>query len=586
MQLPEMSYNYNMFGLLANIYRFVLLMIYPCLLLVSFLLLNRKKRYHYIFKFRLKDLIVNTFVFTAIGVMILIVFFKLENTIYSYDYSGHWIRSLYLRKWFLEDPFIVLKNVYDSMNHADYSYLPALLTLGITLVSPGYGWFCISIFISFVVPLFVLLQIWCYSTYNTRPGLMLVGGLTFYPLWFVLFNGEVDVGMPLFFMMMVLLTLHQSFNEIDWIDNLAVNLYAFILIFFRRYSLYPLVAFYLSYVIKYLFELSFLRNRNHLRNLWFMICSGLPALIVILLFFRPYLLMVLGNRFSEAYAAYDHSGKFGAFVGFFSLPLLALSLCGLYSFFKEREYGLVVSAVLQIFFPLIMLWQIQIQEQHHYSMVVLPLALLFIKGLYVISEKPKRNPKLLIALLTFILAANTLVIFSQVKPVPFINTVRRQPKNYGVDDIKQLSSKLYELTEGEGITAYLASGSSFINDDLLRNANLPDLNTIPTIDSAILDLRDGFPRDLPYIRYIVTFDPIQYFNKPYQHIYDILSNALWSEPLVQEIYQEVYSQYIDDVHVVIYEKTGEYSPAIKEYFYNEILKFYPDEAEYFKYILD
>lgn len=572
--------------LLTNFYRLICVSFYPVVLLVSFFLLNRKKRYHYIFKMRLSEIITNTILFTIIGVAVLFVFFKLENTIYSYDYSGHWIRTLYLKKWFFENPYSLLGNVYDSMNYADYSYLPALMMLGISLVSSGYGWFCISIFVSFVVPLFVLLQVYYYSLFSDRPRLVLFAGLVFFPLWFVLFNGEVDVGVPMFFMMMYLLTFHQSFNEIDWVDNLSVNIFAFLLIFFRRYSLYVLVVFYANYVLKYIFEIHFVRNKNHLRNFSFMICSGLLMLIVILLFFRPYFLMVINNRFSEVYAAYDHTGKLSAAIGFFSLPILATSAFGIYCFYKERDFETIVVSLIQFVVPLILIWQIQIQEQHHYSMVVLPLFFLFIKGVYGILEHFRQAEKLATSIVAIVLVINTLIIFSDTPAIKCINTARRQPKTYGVEDIRQLSLKLFELTDGDGISAYLASGSSFINDDLLRNANLPDLETIPTIDSAILDLRDGFPKDLQHIRYIVTFDPIQYYNKPYQHIYDIISNALWNEPIVRNIYTEVYSQYIDDVHVVIYEKTGDFSPVVKEYFYNEILRYYPDKADEFSYILD
>ncbi len=579
-------YNENMNWLLVNLYRLICVSFYPVILLVSFFLLNRKKRYHYIFKTRLGEIVTNTILFAAIGTAVLFVFFKIENTIYSYDYSGHWIRSLYLKKWFFEDPYSLLRNVYDSMNYADYSYLPALTMLGISLVSPGYGWFCISIFISFVVPLFVLLQVYYYSLYTDHPRLILIAGLAFYPLWFVLFNGEVDVGISFFFMMIYLLSLHQSFNEIDWVDNLSINMYAFLLVFFRRYSLYILVVFYFNYVLKYLFEIHFIRNKNLMRNLWFMICSGLLMLIVILLFFRPYFFMVINNRFDEAYEAYNHTGKLSATIGFFSLPILALSSFGIYYLYKERDFESIAIDLTQFAVPLLLIWQIQIQEQHHYSMIVLPLFFLFIKGISGLLGYYRRTEKFAAASISIILAINTLVVFSNVPAINYVSTARRQPKTYGVEDIRQLSLKLFELTDGDGISAYLASGSSFINDDLLRNANLPDLETIPTIDSAILDLRDGFPRDLQYIRYIVTFDPIQYYNKPYQHIYDIISNALWNESVVREIYTEVYSQYIDDVRVVIYEKTGDYSPAVKEYFYNEILRYYPDKADEFRYILD
>ena len=42
----------------------------------------------------------------------------------------------------------------------------------------------------------------------------------------------------------------------------------------------------------------------------------------------------------------------------------------------------------------------------------------------------------------------------------------------------------------------------------------------------------------------------------------------------------------DTYTITIYEKVGEYTPTMKEYFYNQMLNYYPDKADYFAYILN
>ena len=180
--------------ILRNGLRLLLVLLWPMILLLSGCLLMRKKRYAFAVKHKLTDIIINTLLFTVAGIVVIWLFFHMENTIYSYDYSGHWLRSLYIKKWFFENPASILGQVYNSMNHQEYSYLPALLMLGITLISPSYGWFCISVFLSFVVPTFVLLQVFYFSFNMDNPRLPLLISAVFYPLWFILFNGEVDVG--------------------------------------------------------------------------------------------------------------------------------------------------------------------------------------------------------------------------------------------------------------------------------------------------------------------------------------------------------------------------------------------------------
>ena len=58
--------------------------------LISFLYLYHKPRYKKIIKTHWKHLLLNTIVFALIGAIAIIIFFRLEDTIYAYDYAGHW----------------------------------------------------------------------------------------------------------------------------------------------------------------------------------------------------------------------------------------------------------------------------------------------------------------------------------------------------------------------------------------------------------------------------------------------------------------------------------------------------------------
>jgi hypothetical protein len=294
--------------------------------------------------------------------------------------------------------------------------------------------------------------------------------------------------------------------------------------------------------------------------------------------------MVLGNNFSEAYVAYDRAGKISEFISYFSLLIISFAIYGIYRLAKEKEIETLCDLFLMTVIPLLLFWRVQSLEHHHYTIVTLPVLYAFLYGMIGLwNQRNKALPFVLSAFLGF----NAMLVLSPIPQVPLISTSRRIPvKTAEIDKIRELSATVYYLTEKESVPAYMASGSLEINSDILCNAALPDLSRIPLIDCTMLDLLDGFPRDLQFIKYIITIDPIQYFNKPYQHIYDIISNALWSEPLIQEIYQLVYTTEIDDMKIEIYERTGDFSPAVKEYFYNEITRIYPDKAEEFRYILD
>ena len=71
-------------------------------------------------------------------------------------------------------------------------------------------------------------------------------------------------------------------------------------------------------------------------------------------------------------------------------------------------------------------------------------------------------------------------------------------------------------------------------------------------------------------------------------MFDVITNAIKSNELISSIYTPIYEKKIDEdkYTVTIYERTGEYTTEMKQYFYDEMIKIYPDKTEYFAYILD
>ncbi|MBR2801452.1 MAG: hypothetical protein IKE21_02505 [Erysipelotrichaceae bacterium] len=569
-------------SLSRNLLRIGVLGIWPLILLLSFLFLLRHRQDRETLKKYGKNILLNSILFAVLLSIAVFLFFRIEDTVYSYDYAGHWIRSLQLQKWFYEDPAHILPELFRSMNENDYSFLPGVLSLFLTLWQTSYGWFCLSIIWAYLFPLTLLLQL-IYFRFYTNRYLPLLIGIIFYPLWFILFNGESDGGGLFFVTMILALLLARPYEESDLIDHLAVNLYAFLMIFFRRWYLYVLIVCYLLILVRYLLQYrKDLLSKESLQHLLYTVLTGLPALLVILIFFRPFVGRVLGSNFSEAYSFYDRSGKLAALINFFSLPILLISLYGLYGLYQKKRYAWIAAILTAIILPTFLFWRIQSYEHHHYCIILLPILTAFTEGLHSFSDK-----KIILLPLSILLAVQSFLIFTPVK-APLLTSVKRIPDTETAkykNELLQFSLQLRELTSGEGISAYLASGSSVLNDDMIRNVLLPDLDQ-PQIDTAVLDLRDGFPKDLEYIRYVILIDPIQYLNKDYQHIYEVITEAIQKEPLVKELYQPVYETKIDELKVTVYERTGDFSPAVKEYFYQKMLEYYPDKADFFAYILD
>ena len=504
----------------------------------------------------------------------LFVFFHIEDTIYAYDYAGHWIRALTLKKFFYENPSIILETVYNSMNTSDYSYLPALFGLPLILIKESYLFFSLSNLLLFLLPTFLLLNI-IYFHYidknNCLPSLII---LAFYPLYLTLFYGKVDCSGLFFVVLAYSLVILPDFEDIKTSDNILVNFCLFLAIFLRRWYLYSAVCLYLSYFIKWLFYKN--KRAYYLLKL---ISSGIILLVIVLLFFNGFLTRVLTNNFDEAYAFYNHPHKIRSFINYISPIILLISLIGLLNTKKE----LLIINIISIVIPCLMIWKIQSFEFHHYYVFLFNLIVLFTNGLLYLTNINNKTSFVIVILLLI----QSIGIYLPYN-IPLFTNIKKQPEILGdKNELIDLSEYIKSIEPDENTTAFLATGTyGIITDDLLRNALLPNLDG-PNIDSAVFDIRDGFPRDYQFIKYIITSDPITYTDQKYQHMFNIISDAIVNNEEISSIYNPIYSTKLYDTYTItIYEKVGEYTPTMKEYFYNQMLKHYPDKADYFSYILD
>ena len=558
-----------------NLIRILLVLIYPIILLGAFFLIYRK--YKNTIKGNLKPLIINTvlgFLVISIG---LIVFYHFEDTIYAYDYAGHWLRALTLRQHFFNNPKDILSLVYYSMNNYDYSYLPALFGLPFIIINTSYVFFSISNLLIFLLPTYLLLQILYFKYINKSKYLPLIIFLVFYPLYLTLFFGKVDCSGLFFITLAYSLIILPNFEEIDLLDNLSINIFVVLAVFLRRWYLYSIICLYLAYFIKFLFN----RNLNNFKKL---VSSGIFALVIMLLFFRTFITNSLTNNFEEIYAFYNHEGKFISFINNISPIIFLVSIIGAFKLFKN-DLSLFIINIVSIVLPCALIWRIQSFEYHHYYIFILNILILFVYGLISLKDLNKYIPKVILVLLVIQIP----LIFSYVgNTMPIFTNIRKNPEVLkDKKEIVELAYYLRSIETDDETSAFLSAGTyGIITDDLIRNALLPDIDA-PHIDSAVFDIRDGFPKDFEYIRYIITVDPIVYADENFQHMFTIISDAITKDPEISSIYNPIHTtRLLDKYTVTVYEKTGVLTKEMKKHFYDEMLKYYPDKAEYFSYILD
>lgn len=573
-------------SILKNIIRLGLVSIYPLILLLCAFLIWRKAVYRKAIKENIKEIIINTLIPIIVLSLIILIFFKFEDTIYSYDYAGHWIRSLRLRSLFFDNPYAVLPTVYESMVNQDYSSLPALFNLGPIVVNTSYGFFVLSTMYAFFVPSIIVLQIIYFSLFSNKKYLPTIVILSFYPLYITLFNGEIDLVGVFFVLMVFALIIIPKFEDIDNIDNLTLNFFGFLMIFLRRWYLYSLVGLYLAYFLKYLNYYNFKPfSKKGLKDFIKIVFSGLILLFVVLFMFKPFFLRVIGNNYNETYEYYNRDHKMYYLLNFYSPAIILICIYGIYNIWKKYDKKLFLSYfITMVVIPTLMFWNIQSFEYHHYNIINAQIILLYLIGMYELINTNKKT--ISITITSFLLIQTSIVFTYCPKEIPFFTKVRKTPEVMeNKQEIVDFTYYLKSIMSEDWQSAYLSSSSSLFNDDMLRNSILPDIHA-PNIDTAIFDLRDGFPKDLEYVQFVITIDPIQYSDKQYQHMFDIITNALWHEPKIKKLYNPIHSTQIGAMKLTVYERIGEWTDETKRYFYDEMIKYYPDKTDYFAYILD
>lgn len=571
-------------AIIRNILRLYLIGIYPIILVLCACFLLRKNIIRNSLRNNWKSILFNTIVIAIVGLIFILVFFSFEDNIYSYDYAGHWIRALRLRELFFENPYEILNSVYNSMNYNEYNNLAALLNLGFIVINTSYGFFVLSTFLGFLVPIIMLMNVLYFSYTKRYPLLPILISVVFYPLYLSVIYGEIDVIGILFVAMACFLVLFQEYDQIDMIDNLFMNFLGFMMIFLRRWYLFVLVAIYFVYFVRYIVKhKNNLLTKESLVGFLKILSSGIVLLFIILVFFMPFFKMVVGNNFEEAYSFYNRSGKLNSLINFYSPVIIAVSIYGLYVIIKDKYFDIAVNLILLTVIPLLLFWRIQSLEYHHYYMITLNILILFTVGIYSLLSMSRH----MLLIIVFLLMQLSIVFCPKLdNNIPFFTELRKYPvvleyKKEVIDFTYYLKSIMTEDWQ----SAYLASGSSLLNDDMIRNSILPDTDA-PQIDTAVLDLRDGFPKDLKYIQFVITIDPIQYSDSNYQHIYDIITNAIEGDTIVSQIYKPIYKTNINGLEVTVHELVGEFDDDVKKYFYEEMIKVYPDKKDYFKYILE
>ena len=590
-----------------NLIQIPLVLFYPSLLLGIVFYLLKQKKFVRTLIFNWKSILIFSFIFIIFMNVYTIWHMSQEEFIYYWDFSGFWRRQLEVMSLFRNDPSQLIPYVYKTLISEEYSSFPQLFLIPhILLVGETYPRFVLSMVNSFLVPSQVLLYIWVLSLVEDLKlskfwiSISLGLGILFFTgNYLPLLLGYVGSAGLFWIVIIGILISENKDIKIEPVRFLVIGIILVLLVFIRRWFAYYVLALFVISPLSYLLSQS-LNNTISLKSLIVymlnLFISGISALGILVVGFLPLISTFTQYNYKFAYqSVYTGLGEaIPWFINYYSPFQFILLLLGvIYGLTNRYIREIALQAFGTILFVIVLFYQVQIFGSHHYYIINVYGQLLVLFG--IISLLNFLRMRLLkpfyLIVLTILLFSNFLIIFLRQDTQlsiylrlyfsEFSSSLNAPPrKSPNVNVIRTLVEDLQQLTSDYEYT-YVLAGSGTINDDMLRNAMLPEqLNPLPSIEATKhLDTRDGIPKDFFVYTYIVVADPIQYHNgASFQHVIGELANGMINDPELKPYYFALKEYQLDDgsVKVTVFQRIEDIPDTIKEKYRELFRSLYPD----------
>jgi hypothetical protein len=147
-----------------------------------------------------------------------------------------------------------------------------------------------------------------------------------------------------------------------------------------------------------------------------------------------------------------------------------------------------------------------------------------------------------------------------------------------IDTIKSADEYINSLTKDTDKKVYLLASSFVINDEILANANLPEVrySVNGLLATNHVDRRDGFPNQFFMADIVAVAEPAQYHLRPEdQQDVGVIANKILNDKPANFTLLKTYT--LDkNVLLHIYQKTGAYDISFLNYLSETFSASYPD----------
>ncbi len=530
--------------------------------------------------------------------LFIINYMKNENTLYFWDYVAYWDMSI-TNMHIIDNssPSVVFSNLINSINSDSYNIFPTYLIypflklFGITRIS-----FILGILNLFLIPSVFLLALISKQSIQEiskfsklRIDIIFVILLLFPPLITPMLRGYLDIVGLIPACLILLKLMNHDFKKIDILSSILLSFLIVLVLFTRRWYAFFIVSLCVSYLMIYTAKV--IKNRSltthsAIKILLNWLIIAVCLLIILAIFFRPFLRMSGGVDYSYIYSAY----RFGSlsneimsmvyYVGILTCIFICIGV------FKGGANWFSLIMLLQAPLQFFLFWRIESFGQQHYYIFMPCIAYFMILGINTIIQSYKKlNCPLLIIILSLILLQfyNSFVrpIFISIDRNILSQSIRYSNTRLDVYHIRELADYLNSLHSNSYI---LASSNVTINDDILRHVNMPGKNNaVPNLlFTHSVDLSDGFPYEFMNTKYVVVADPVQlHLGEKNQRVVWFFANNILAQSSFGQNYKLLKVFSIDNnIKINVYEKEKCFTGEQLEYITNSFRNYYPNDERF------
>lgn len=450
-----------------------------------------------------------------------------ENTIYYWGFSDYWRRYIEVNEIFRQYGLIkVLVSSFQSIGFDSYNLFSILfLSIGwiLNLVSRWQYILLVSVVFGGGVWL-TLYNLAKKNVSKNEWGNVLIFSLIILIilpiLWKPVLQGFLDVGALIFIFVIWKKHFKDGFVNLKFKEILIKSLWLSFLVVFRRYFVYWVISYFLMSVLEEIY-----RNKRNIKKTFIGISKiGLTGVITFIVYFLvayPLSLEMMTNNYSVAYSAYKDSTNFLIFLknsfSQFGWLFIMTMFWGAVRYLRGKQREIVWFSIGQTILTLYLFFGVQdLSEQHYYLIIPMILIVELLLFLNCRNEWYKLF-LLVVCFLNFMVGFNFIKINRESITTSWLTEVRLIPaKRRDMTVFGEVFKTLKHIEDNDKGKIYILASSNVINEDILRGyCYLPEGDSYWNIcrqilDTAEIDLRDGFPSNIVEAKYVMVAEPIQY----------------------------------------------------------------------------